>query len=203
MAALDAVLAEVDRQCRERTVYMIGPEKAARLAELVRQQKPKTVVECGTALGYSGLCIARELQALGSGKLLTIDIDADRAREAEDHFLSAGMADWIEVRIGDARDLLKQLTGPIDFLFLDCNFENYHPCFLAARDNLADGALVVADNVGVGADDMADYLNLVRSRYASQTEWFDLDLPWHKRDAMEVTQIQRPKPFRGRERGDG
>jgi predicted O-methyltransferase YrrM len=47
-------------------------------------------------------------------------------------------------------------TGPIDFLFLDCNFENYYPCFLAVESRLANEALVVADNVGVGADEMAD-----------------------------------------------
>ena len=62
----------VERECRERPVYMIGSAKAKRLAELVRQKRPKRVVECGTAIGYSGLWIASQLETVGAGKLITI-----------------------------------------------------------------------------------------------------------------------------------
>jgi predicted O-methyltransferase YrrM len=188
----EAVIAEVDKACRARTIYMIGPEKARRLAELVRRQGPKRVVECGTAVGYSGLWIARELKALGAGRLVTIEIDPDRAREAEANFRRAGLADFVEVRVGDARQVVNDLQGPVDFAFIDCNFGNYDPCFVGIEPKLAEGALVVADNVGMGAEAMADYLKRVRSRYRSRTEWFDMDLPWGKRDAMEITVIRRP-----------
>jgi predicted O-methyltransferase YrrM len=191
--AVQAVIDEVDKACRERTIFMIGPEKAVRLAELVREKKPERIVECGAAIGYSGLWIARELKALGKGKLITIEIDPQRAKEAEENFRKAGVADFIEIKVGDARQIAKELEGPIDFLFLDHNFSNYHPTFLAIEDKLADGAMIVADNAGVGAQAMADYLRLVRSRYKSQTEWFDTDLPWGRRDAMEVTVFRKPK----------
>ena len=187
------VIDEVDRACRQRTIYMLGPEKARRLAELVREKRPQRVVECGTAIGYSGLWIARELKALGRGKLVTIEIDPRRAREAEGNFRRAGLAGHVEVKVGDARELVKGVRGPVDFLFIDCNFENYAPCFAGIEDKLAEGAVVVADNAGIGAAGMADYLRHVRSRYPSRTEWFDTDLPWSKRDAMEVTLIRRPK----------
>ena len=52
---------------------------------------------------------------------------------------------------------------------------------------LRDGALIVADNAGIGADEMGDYLDLVRKHYPSRTEWFDTDLAWNPRDAMEIT----------------
>ncbi len=183
---------EVDKACREKTVYMIGPEKAARLAELVRKKKPKLIVECGTALGYSGLWMARELKAIGKGKLITIEINPGRAREAQNNFRRAGLAEVVEVKVGDARKITGQLKGPVDFLFIDCNFGNYHPCFIGIEDELEEGAVIVADNAGVGAAGMADYLKLVRSRYKSRIEWFDLDLPWAKRDAMEITIFRRP-----------
>ena len=118
------VIDEVDKLCRENTVYMIGPEKARRLAELVRQKKPKLVVECGTAVGYSGLWIARELKAAGQGKLITIEIDADRVKQARVNFEKAGLADVVEVRQGDARELAGKVEGPVDFLFIDCNYSN-------------------------------------------------------------------------------
>lgn len=184
---VQAVIDRVDRECREQSIPMIGRVKAVRLAELVRQAKPKVVVECGTAAGYSGLWIARELKALGAGKLVTIEIDAARAKEAEANFRAAGLAGVIEVKVGDARRVCKELKGPIDFLFLDCGYSNYMPCLEAARDKLSPGAAVVADNAGIGAAGMEDYLKDVRAKYQSRTEWFDLDLPWAKRDAMEIS----------------
>jgi predicted O-methyltransferase YrrM len=187
------VIDNVDQQCRDRTVYMIGPEKAKRLAELVREKKPRLVVECGTAIGYSGLWIGRELRALGQGWLITLEIDETRAAEAKQNFDKAGLSEWIEVRVGDARELVKSVKGPVDFLFIDCNFENYDPCFTGIETKLAKDAVVVADNVGIGAASMADYLTRVRSKYPSQTEWFDLDLPWEKRDAMEITRLGTAK----------
>lgn len=183
------VIDEVDKLCRENTVYMIGPEKAKRLADLVRKKKPKLVVECGTAVGYSGLWIARELKAAGQGKLITIEIDEDRVKQARSHFERAGLSDVVEVRQGDAKKVAGKIKGPVDFLFIDCNYSNYHPCFQAIEKQLAPGAVVVADNVGIGAFGMKDYLDHVRTKYQSKTEWFDIDLPWGKRDAMEITII--------------
>lgn len=189
------VIDQLDKYCREKTIYMIGPEKAKRLAELVRKKKPQVVVECGTAVGYSALWIARELKAAGRGKLITIEIDADRARQARANFEKAGLAGVVEVRIGDARKLTAEIKERIDFVFIDCNFSNYHPCFRGLEKRLTAGAVVVADNVGVGAAGMKDYLDHVRKKYRSRTEWFDIDLPWGKRDAMEITVIEtKPKP---------
>ena len=63
------------------------------------------------------------------------------------------------------------------------------------QDRLRPGAVIVADNVGVGAAGMSEFLKTVRTKYASTTEWFDINLPWGKRDAMEITLI-KPKEKR-------
>jgi len=188
---VQAVIDEVEKACLDGPVYMIGPKKARRLAELVRRRKPRVVVECGTALGYSGLWIARQLKTAGRGKLITIEIDPKRARAAEVNFRKAGLEKFVTVKLGDARQVVKTLKGPIDFVFIDCGYANYYPCFLGLEKKLAEGATVVADNVGIGAAGMADYLKLVRSKYESRIEWFDIDLPWGKRDAMEITVTRR------------
>ena len=185
------VIDQVEKECVDRTICMIGRKKAVRLAELVRKAKPKVVVECGTAVGYSGLWIARELQKAGAGKLITIEISPQRAKQAEENFRKAGVEDFVTVKVGDAKQVTKQLEGPIDFLFLDCGYSNYLPCLDALREKLSPGAVVVADNAGIGARGMKDYLDLVRSKYNSRTEWFDLDVPWTKRDAMEITTIPK------------
>jgi predicted O-methyltransferase YrrM len=184
-----AVIDEVQKECITQGIRLLAPEKAKRLAELLRQAKPRLVVECGTAIGYSGLWIARELKAAGGGRLITIEINADLSRRAEANFRKAGLAEYVTLRVGDARKIVKELKGPIDFVFLDCGPENYHACFLGLEDKLKNGATVVADNAGYGARGMAAYLKHVRSKYKSSTEWFDIDLPWAKRDAIEVTII--------------
>jgi predicted O-methyltransferase YrrM len=187
---VQAVIERVEKECLDRTVYMIGRKKAERLAELVRRAKPKVVVECGTAIGYSGLWMARELQPIG-GRLVTIEISPDRSREAQANFRQAGLEDLATFKVGDAKQVVKTLDGPIDFLFLDCGYSNYLPCLKELQDELSDNATVVADNVGIGERGMNDYLSEVRGKYKSRTEWFDLDLPWAKRDAMEITIISR------------
>jgi predicted O-methyltransferase YrrM len=185
------VVAEIDAQCRKRDIRMIGPEKAFRLVQLVQQHKPKRVVEVGTAIGYSGLWISSCLQLLGDGRLITIEQDQDRAAEAGRYFRQAGVEQLVTQLIGDARELVTNVEGPVDFLFLDGGFENYYPCFEGIRPRLKDGALLVADNAGIGAIEMADYLDHVRTSYESRIEWFDVDLPWNQRDAMEVSVFRR------------
>jgi predicted O-methyltransferase YrrM len=183
----DALIAEVDAECRRQSIPMIGKEKAARLCELIREARPGLVVEVGTAIGYSGLWIARTLQTLGRGRLFTLEQDPERAAQAQAYFRRAGLDTIITQWEGDARQRLAEIQGPIDFLFLDGGFENYYPCLMARRERLRDGAMLVADNAGIGAAEMADYLTYVRGRYLSRTEWFETDLPWNPRDAMEIT----------------
>jgi predicted O-methyltransferase YrrM len=186
-----AVIDEVEKICLEGPVYMIGRKRAERLAELVRKAKPRRVVECGTALGYSGLWIARELKAAGKGKLITIELNPERAKQARANFRKAGLQKYVTVKVGDARKVVRQIKGPIDFVFIDCGYSNYYPCLKGLQKEISGGATIVADNVGVGAGGMKDYLKEVRSKYKSHTEWFDVNLPWGKRDAMEISVVPK------------
>ena len=187
MTTYDEILQAVDKRCREEGIPMLGPEKAQFLTTHVENAKPSLIVECGTAIGYSGLWMLEKLKASDKGRLITVEIEPDRARDAQSHFNRAGFGDLVDSRVGDAIEVLQTIGDPVDFLLLDNNFSNYFPCFQAIEPRLVDGATIVADNVGIGADSMADYLEYVRSRYDCQTRWFDTELPWVKRDAMEVT----------------
>ena len=103
------------------------------------------------------------------------------------------MAPFITQYRGDARELIKEVRGPIDVLFLDGGFANYYPCFLSCREQLRDGALLIADNAGIGAAEMTDYLAYVREHYECRTQWFETDLSWNPRDAMEITVYRGPE----------
>ena len=187
MTVFDQVLQEVDERCREQHIPMLGSEKAEFLADLVQKAGPNLIVECGTAIGYSGLWMVAALKSASRGRLITVEIDTGRAHEAQENFRRANVKDLIDSRIGDAAEVLETIREPVDFLLLDNNYSNYFPCFRAIESQLTDRATVVADNVGIGAAGMADYLSHARSHYESRTHWFETDLPWVKRDAMEVT----------------
>jgi predicted O-methyltransferase YrrM len=186
----ERVIREVERACRERTIYMIGPEKARLLSELVLLKKPELVVECGTAIGYSGLHILAALSRLGRGRLLTIELLPSRAAEALGNFRRAGAGDRVELMIGDAAELLRGVSDPVDFLFLDNDFGNYLRSFRAIETRLSEGALVLADNAGIGGGSADGYLSHVRSRFKSECRWFDTSLPWAQHDAMEITEYR-------------
>jgi predicted O-methyltransferase YrrM len=190
---LQQIINEVDAECRKRSIPMLGPDKVVRLCGWVREARPRLLVEVGTAIGYSGLWLANTLRERGEGHLITLEMDPDRAKEAAGYFQRAGLSDYITQIIGDARQRIGEVHGPIDLLFLDGGFENYYPCLLGCRAQLRDGALLVADNAGIGAQEMADYLEYVRSRFPSRAEWFETDLSWNPRDAMEISTFVRDK----------
>jgi predicted O-methyltransferase YrrM len=175
---------------------MIGPEKARFLRELVMRKKPQFAVECGTAIGYSGLHVLEAMSRLGRGRLLTVEIDPSRAAEAAENFRRAGAVDSVEVMIGDAAELLRGVRRPVEFLFLDNDFGNYLRSFRAIETRLSDGALVLADNAGIGGGSEDGYLAHVRSRFKSECRWFDTSLPWARRDAMEITEFRTRRPPR-------
>ncbi len=187
MTGYDTIIQEVEEQCRKHSIYMLGPRKAQFLKELILESKPQCVIECGTAIGYSGLHIAAALRQNGHGKLITVEIENERAARAQMYFSRAGVDDLIDVRIGDAAQVLKEVEESVGFLFLDNLYGNYYPCLQAIVPRLTDGAVIVADNVGIYAAGMDDYLSYVRAHHKSHTKWFELDLPWASRDAMEVT----------------
>src|SRR5215210_892837 len=103
MMMWEQVVQEVDQECRRRGIPMLGPEKAGFVAGWVERQRPERVVECGTGIGYSGLWIASTLQRLGAGRLITIELDPERAVEARRNFERAGLGEWVDSRQGDAR----------------------------------------------------------------------------------------------------
>jgi caffeoyl-CoA O-methyltransferase len=106
----------------------------------------KRALEIGTSTGHSGIWIAWALSKTG-GKLVTIDIDEDRYREALANFKAAGVAPWVDARLGDAHDLVPRLDGPFDFVFIDADKEWYTNYAKAVLPKLAVGGALTAHNV--------------------------------------------------------
>jgi len=147
-AAEDKILSTIRSEIPRRGLpsITVKPEEGRFLQFLVAASGARLALEIGTLGGYSGVWIARGLSA--SGKLITLERSDKHAAVAADHFEMAGVADKVELRVGDAHALLPDLAyeGPFDFIFIDAEKEGY-PVYLDwAETNLRPRGIVAAHN---------------------------------------------------------
>ncbi len=116
------------------------------LYDLIIKNKYTKALEIGTSTGYSTIYIAWALSKTG-GKVITIEIDKDRYRQALANFREAGLADYIDARLADAHLLIKELPGPFDFVFCDADKEWYKNYFIDVYPKLQTGGCYAAHNV--------------------------------------------------------
>jgi predicted O-methyltransferase YrrM len=137
------VMAEMEAVAERDGVPIVPWETGRFLAALCRATDP-VVLEVGTAIGYSTLHMAEQLV---DGRVITLEVDRDRARQARSFWERAGVADRIELIEGDARSTIEQVPGPIDLLFVDAAKEEYRSYIDAAEGKLSDPAVLVVDNM--------------------------------------------------------
>ena len=116
------------------------------LFDLVVKHRYKKALEIGTSTGHSAIWIAWALSKTG-GKLITVEIDEDRWKEALANFKAAGLSEYIDARLADAHQLVPQLKGPFDFVFCDADKEWYKNYFTAVLPKLEIGGCYTAHNV--------------------------------------------------------
>jgi len=116
------------------------------LYDLIIKNKYKNALEIGTSTGYSAIWIAWALSKT-EGKLITIEINERRHKEALANFKEAGLSDYIDARLADAHDLVKELKGPFDFVFSDAGKDWYKNYFIALAPKLKVGGCYTAHNV--------------------------------------------------------
>ena len=143
------------------------PESDGRvLHDLVVKHKFTRALEIGTSTGHSGVWIAWALAKTG-GKLITIEIDPERHRTALANFKEAGLADYIDARLGDAHAIVPALEGPFDFVFSDADKDWYKNYFVAVWPKVTQGGCFTAHNVsgtgaGGGIREFLDHLKTLR-----------------------------------------
>lgn len=121
------------------------PASTGRLLQvLVKLAGASRIVEVGALGGYSAVWIARALS--GSGSLLTLEREPRHAEATRETLRRAGLADRVEVREGEALDLLAALDGPYDVVFLDADKESLSAYLGHAARLLKVGGLLLADN---------------------------------------------------------
>jgi caffeoyl-CoA O-methyltransferase len=121
------------------------------LYDLVLKNGYKRALEIGTSTGRSGTYIAWALAKSG-GKLITIDIDEGRHRQAVQNFKDAGVGAFVDARLGDAHEIVPTLEGPFDFVFSDADKDWYTNYAKAVLPKLRVGGCLATHNVSAGRD---------------------------------------------------
>ena len=134
------------------------------LYDLIIKGNYKSALEIGTSTGHSTIWIAWALSKTG-GRLTTIEINEYRYKIALDHFKEAGLDEYIDARLADAHELVPQLEGPFDFVFLDADKEWYANYLEALVPKLREGGCFAAHNVENlrHMQGIRDFLNKLRS----------------------------------------
>jgi caffeoyl-CoA O-methyltransferase len=103
-------------------------------------------LEIGTSTGHSSIWIAWAFSKTG-GKLITVEIDEDRHKEALSNFKEAGLSKYIDARLANAHELVKELPGPFDFVFSDADKGWYTSYFKEVDPKLESGGCFTAHNI--------------------------------------------------------
>lgn len=128
------------------------------LHDLILKHKYTRALEIGTSTGHSGVWIAWALAKTG-GRLTTVEIDRGRHQTALANFKEAGLASYIDARLGDAHEIVPALAGPFDFVFSDADKDWYRNYLIAVWPKLTPGGCFTAHNVsGRAAGGIREFL---------------------------------------------
>jgi len=115
------------------------------LKMISRMIQPETILEIGTFTVYSAICLAQGLKP--GGELITVDNNPESAEIAGKFFNEAGLSHSIRQLTDNALDVLPQLPGPFDLVFIDADKENYLNYYKLVFPKVRQGGIVIADNV--------------------------------------------------------
>ena len=141
---LDELYLELEKYAHENYIPIIRKDSLEVLLDTLKKYQPKTILEIGTAIGYSG---TKMLETLPHAKLYTMEINPVSASIARDTFKRAGVKDRVVLWEGDCIEILRYLEGKNDFIFLDGPKSHYLEMLPYLIDSLNEGGVIFADNV--------------------------------------------------------
>lgn len=162
------ILAVIDRARRSGEVYLEVPVVDGRMLRVLAETaNARQVIEFGTSTGYSGLWFSLALRR-SNGRLTTFELDAGRAGQARKHFEAGGVSGLVKVVEGDAHRNVRQVTAPVDVVFIDAEKGGYVEYLQAVLPLVRPGGLILAHNI----DMVADYVKAVTSNPALETVFY-------------------------------
>jgi predicted O-methyltransferase YrrM len=131
---------------RDEMLLPVGPAAGVLMNLLIKQSAARRILEIGSSYGYSTTWLAEAARSVG-GKVISLELKAPKTEYAAAQLARAALDSFVEFRIGDALASLDRLPGPFDFVLIDLWKDLYVPVFERLHPKLAQGALIVADNM--------------------------------------------------------
>ena len=153
-------LSAVEREARENHIPIIRPEIKNLLKVLLAMKKPETILEIGTAVGFSAAFLA-EYQPKG-GTVTTIEKSEPRIAEAQKNFARTGVDGRVTLLSGDAAEILPTLDGPYDMIFMDAAKGQYLNFLPDALRLLGEEGILLSDNVFQDGDVLESRYGIIR-----------------------------------------
>jgi len=144
----------------DKGLLAVSEEDGRFLRVLVATRGAKSILEIGAASGYSGIWLGLGARESG-GRVVAIEYDAQRAREAADNVRKAGVTDVVRVVQGDAFAEIPKLPGTFDLIFLDAWKPDYKKFFDMVYPRLNPGGVFVAHNVVNKKNEMEPFLRTI------------------------------------------
>jgi predicted O-methyltransferase YrrM len=141
----DDLIEQIEREGRAAGLPLVQAPAGRFLRTLAFAVGARNILEIGTAIGFSALWMAGALPA--DGRLITIELDPERAEIARANIARAGRSDQISVIVGDAMRYLHKIAGPFDLIFQDSHKPLYEPMLDRLVELLRTGGVLVSDNV--------------------------------------------------------
>jgi caffeoyl-CoA O-methyltransferase len=142
-----ALLKELEEEAIRKDIPIVGPVVGELLFILARIIRAERILELGTATGYSAIYLAEAFENI-KGQLITLENNPALAASARNNFIRAGFDDQIEIRLCDAIEEIKTISGPFDLIFMDIDKADYNTVLPYCHGLLRQNGLLVADNVG-------------------------------------------------------
>ena len=142
----EPLLQEMEEQALKEMIPVVTPTVGNYLNLLIHMSKAQSILEIGTAIGYSTIWLARAAEETG-GRVTTIDLNKDRLKRSQEYFERAGLGNRITAIAGDARKILPTLDSTFDFVFIDAAKGEYLEYLSHIYPLIAPEGLLVVDNV--------------------------------------------------------
>lgn len=156
----DDFASELEAQAEKEEIPISQPETIKMIEILLQISGAKSVLEVGAAIGYSSILMSRH----SGTSVTTIELSPEMANRARENIKRAGLEDKITVIEGDAKEILPQLEGSFDAIFIDAAKAQYMEFFPHCLRLLRDGGLLISDNVLYKGMTATDELLLHRKR---------------------------------------
>lgn len=170
----------------KRKHYFISEQTGRLLERLIILTKSKSILEIGTGEGYSTLFLAKAAKQT-KGRVITIEQDKSSAEKALRNLKKAKLSKFVEIKTGDALEILNKLHKKFDFVFIDGKKRDYLNYLKIINKKMNKNTMIIAHNVISHKEKVQGYLDFVKKKFCSYT------LPFDKGIEISIKKAKNPK----------